>query len=409
MPVTYQEVQSQAIELSAKAFEVFCEDISGMFGVDISCERLDICTETTAGLKKRFKKLVAVNCVKTDGVLNGQLHLIFDQGGLFTLSGVIVMLPENRILEEIKRGTIQDVASMNDAVKEIGNLLVGSWDRVFRGEMTDHGHFVQTSTYIGTPWDNPKETIGLDEKEELIFVCYEMTIGSYPSFICGVIFSQKIFEPQAEAAESQQDSAQVDAVSTKTIKESVPVEEKIQPVKINSEQSAAAIQSQPSVELSVQIHSAGCARDIMDKNVSWCLPDETVEQAIIKMQQNNAGYLLIGNAGELEGIVSRSNITGAISPYLRPVFAKWRRPIDNATLKIKLKWIMSRPVHTIKPDTTVEIIVETLCRLGCRCLPVVNQEGKVEGLVTVFDIFRILNANRNISNFGRTMQVPPFI
>ena len=153
------EVQSRAIELATEAFDAFCEDISGMFGVDMECVSQEAEPGTVMDLKKRFKKLTAVNIVKARGILNGTFQLIFDQGGLFTLSGTIVMLPENRILEEIKRGTIKDVESMNDAVKEAGNLLVGSWDRVFREELKGHGHFLQTDTFIGTPWDDPKEKI----------------------------------------------------------------------------------------------------------------------------------------------------------------------------------------------------------------------------------------------------------
>ena len=121
------ELESQATELAGEAFEAFCEDISGMFGVDMDCTAQEPAVETVKGLKKRFKKLVAVNSVRAKGALNGTFQLIFDQSGLFALSGVIVMLPKNRILEEIKRGTIKDVESMNDAIAETGNLLVGSW------------------------------------------------------------------------------------------------------------------------------------------------------------------------------------------------------------------------------------------------------------------------------------------
>ena len=95
---------------------------------------------------------------------------------------------------------------------------------------------------------------------------------------------------------------------------------------------------------------------------------------------------------------SKSNITGAISPYLRPVFAKWRRPLDDATLNIKVKWMMSRPVRTIKPETPLAVIIENMIQFGYRCLPIVNNEGKVEGLVTAFDILKTLHKDLNISS-----------
>ena len=95
------EPESRAIELSTEAFDAFCEDISGMFGVDMKCVPQKACEETVNSLTKRFKKLSAINNVDTIGEMHGTFYLIFDQGGLFTLSGVIVMLPEKLSLIHI--------------------------------------------------------------------------------------------------------------------------------------------------------------------------------------------------------------------------------------------------------------------------------------------------------------------
>ncbi len=504
MPTTQMGVKSQAVELSIRAYEAFCEDISGMFGVEMACSHQETCAETVAGLKKRFKKLTAVNIVEAKGVLNGNFQLIFDQGGLFTLSGVIVMLPEKRILEEIKRGNIKDVESMNDAVKEVGNLLVGSWDRIFREEFEGHGHFVQTDTFIGIPWDKPGETIGLADNEECEFVLYEMTVESYPVFTCGVIFPKKIFggaseaapepeaepeappEPEAEpeaASESESadiktesaekktedkkpeinDSSEIQTVAQddKGQKESNDVlseesnvagkeselaettqekfEENIEAAETKSdieqkpdnlENTTSATESKEKAAKTTeekivsqnnekekqitavtpahsdQIPLSVCAKDIMDQNVIWCCPGDSVQQAMTKMQQHETDYLLVGKDGALEGIVSKLDISGAISPYLRAMFAKWRRPHDDATLQIRLKWIMSKPVRTVNLDTPVARIVETMRNLRGRCLPVVDQKGEVKGIVTVFDVFKILNKDIDTSVNDKTTQVP---
>ena len=137
MTATQTEIQSQVIDLSAEAFESFCEDISGMFDVDMECSQQEFCTETVKGLKKRFKKLVSVNSVKAEGALDGTFQIVFGKDGLFTLAGVIVMLPKQKILENRKRGSEKTAEEMADAVKESGNMLVGSWDRVFRWIMQD--------------------------------------------------------------------------------------------------------------------------------------------------------------------------------------------------------------------------------------------------------------------------------
>jgi CBS-domain-containing membrane protein len=147
----------------------------------------------------------------------------------------------------------------------------------------------------------------------------------------------------------------------------------------------------------------------MQKGVIWGSANESVQQALTKMQQADVGYMMVGTEGQLDGIVSKSDITGAVSVYLRPVFAKWRRPIDDATLQIKIKWIMTRPVRTIKPDTSFAEIIENMCQFGMRCLPVIDSQGKVVGSVTVFNIFKLLSSSSDVSSAGKTPQVPQLV
>jgi len=467
---TQTEIQPQVISLSAEAFETFCEDISGMFCIDMQCSQQESCTETVKGLKKRFKKLAAVNSIKAEGALNGNFQIIFDKDGLFILAGVIVMLPEQKILENSRLASVKAAEEMADAVKEAGNMLVGSWDRVFREELEGHKHFVQTNMFIGDPWDNPEENIGLAGDEEFLFVPFEMTIGSYRAFNCGVIFPKAIFsetsvsdaktvtpadektqEKQQEEAQDQQDTAekakskepetaekndseesarQAEAeektveTADKTAKQPVETEQETS----NENQTEAAEQDENTEQVtgpaSETIHRtaqslaglpggdglvslAMCAKDIMQKDVCWITPEDSVQNALTKMQQVNSGYVLVGTDGVLEGILSKSDIASAVSIYLQPIFAKWRRPIDDATLNIRVKWIMTRPVHTIKPDTSLAAIIEKMSQVGGKCMPVIEQRGKVAGLVTVFDIFKaLLNSASDASVVGESLQVP---
>lgn len=133
-----------------------------------------------------------------------------------------------------------------------------------------------------------------------------------------------------------------------------------------------------------------CAKDIMKQDILWCSSEDSVGLALEKMKQRDAGYIMIGRDRVLEGIVSKSDLAGAVSPYLRPKFAKWRQPLDDATLQIKIKWIMSRPVLTVKAETSLAAIMGNMCRSGIRCLPVTNKKGRVQGLITANDILEAL-------------------
>jgi len=146
------------------------------------------------------------------------------------------------------------------------------------------------------------------------------------------------------------------------------------------------------------------AKEIMQKDISWAGPEDSVQDALAMLQQNDAGYLLVGTDGKLEGLVSRSDVNGALSPYLQPMFAKWRRPLDDATLQIKIKWIMTRTIRTVNPDTPLAVTMEIMCQFGWRALPVIDQQGTVQGLVTVFDIFRaLLRADSNTLAVGSSL------
>ena len=504
-----------------------------MFGVDMECEQREILSETIPGLKKRFKKLVAVNIINAEGLPDGTFQFIFDHEGLFTLGGIIVILPEERILSNRQKASAKLAEGMVDAMGEAGNLLVASWNKIFSrdgSQAAPKGNINfshRLPAFVGKPWDKTEETMGLAGDEEVFFIPYEMTVGSYPAFKCGVIFPKKIF---ADGSDFAPEETNIIEENTQEITEEKPQNTQTDPEKNNSEKSpkvkkAKSKKSKPNeptvkkasvettdaekitekakarktktdkgdseqapavkkskaketplrkrktshkqkktaknekadygvtkneVTATEKCDDAGmgkvseaikkiaqspavlpgqsgnsdisnadassgaastdltgrhavakneitgvagdlfeiCANDIMQNQVTWASPGDSLQQALAKMQQTDAGYIMIGRNGALEGIVSKSDIRRAMSPYLLPIFAKWRRPLDDATLKIRIKWIMSRPVRTIKPDTSLAAIMEYMSQFRGRCLPVTDEAGNVQGLVTAFDIFK---------------------
>jgi CBS domain-containing protein len=92
------------------------------------------------------------------------------------------------------------------------------------------------------------------------------------------------------------------------------------------------------------------------------------------------------------------------------MFAKWRRPEDDATLGVRIKWIMSRPVRTVRPDTTLAAMIECMRRFGGRCLPVVDERAGVQGIVTAVDILlHLLEADESFSWKGGPSQAPALV
>lgn len=477
MSTTTTEIQSQVTELVKEAFEAFCSDIVAMFGLKVECKKREVSSMAVESLQKRFRTPASVSAVKSNGALQGTFGLVLGKEGLFTLAGAVTM-PEQmtsllekcvgpqKVMDNIKKGTIKEAEQVRDAISEAGNLMVGSWDRVFRERVKGHGHFLQTETFIGEPWDNLKQATGSAEDKEFVCAIYEMKVGNYPAFDCAVVFPDAMLsnvnltlleeghteeakeekeqaakgneqdktetagEETAETSEQntgkdeQPDQEQKDAAAEEEVEQASDAEQQTEGPDADisedddtgQEINEIETEEEPVPQIKQRKRITGRlslkanAEAIMDTDVFWCSPEDSVELALNKMRQHNTGYLMIGTDGVLEGIVSSSDISGAVSPYLRPIFEKWSRPLDSATLNIRLKWIMTRPVQTVRPEAPLITITENMCRFGKRCLPVVDQAGKVQGLITVFDIFRVLlNTDPNISTVGKTLQAPPLV
>ena len=460
------------------------------------------------------------------------------------------MLPPKRIVEEAKRGTLADAQGMGDAVGEVGNLLTGTWDRIFRDELDGHKHFRKLETFIGDPWSDPSQVTGLADAEEFHFILYEVTVESYASFKCAALLPTSeaqtsgptqaappeetvagepveevapveesvveevaveqsvveeaveipeapveevpietveesvveappaaeeppvVEEPPAVVEESPaaavapaeevvveeveaipevvpvsepeppvEDSTPAPPVEEEVIQEVTPVAEEPAPAEPQPRQKKAPVAETPATSTGstkergenlpkpkaapkvvtapspAPVASAQqdpgwraimslTALQVMGSKAVWVSPNDSVNEVLTTMQQNDVGYVLVGQEGKIHGLVSKSNVLGAMSPYLRPVFSKWRRPADDATLDIKVQWIMSRPVRTVQPQASLVVVVEQMRQFGGRCLPVVAGDGSVLGIVTVFDILRVLTPNLETNLVGTTPQAP---
>jgi predicted transcriptional regulator len=487
-------IETELAELVEESFTTFCEEIGAMFEWEMESERKDVVdAETVKGLQKRFKKFVAVYDVRTKGVLNGTFQVIFDHAGLFTLAGMIVMLPDKLINNHRKCGTVKEAGEINDSIKEAGNLFIGSMDKVFREGMEGHGHFLHTNTYVGEPWKESRDRTGEAFADEFLLIVCEMKIDPYPPFQCGVAFPKNVYdgtadvEPEVEVETESQDQTATAEDAPPLTEETVNVtpetdpsavvapeaqaepEQPDQTVKTENDRSASeeteqaasdveppkaiepeapdedeqqgeaekAEDDRPSPEEKAQVKDEGekavvetvspptdntsakqaepseqiigsdikheaavnamgevsglCAKDIMQENVLWCSSEEGMGEVLAKMCQSGMNCALIGPQGTPEGIVSMSDLRAGMSPYLRPEFAQWRRPIDDASLRIKVKWLMSKDIHTVKSQDGLSDVASSMCHLKLHSMPVVGREGKIEGVVDVFDILRTLS------------------
>ena len=121
-------------------------------------------------------------------------------------------------------------------------------------------------------------------------------------------------------------------------------------------------------------------RDIMTEELRCCQPDTNLAVATELMWNNDCGVLPVVDDGKLAGIITDRDICIALGTRNRPA-------ADMA-----VKDVAAHEVQTCAPDDDVHMAMAVMRRAKVHRLPVVNNEGKLEGVVALNDI--VLAADR---------------
>jgi len=104
-------------------------------------------------------------------------------------------------------------------------------------------------------------------------------------------------------------------------------------------------------------------------------PTMTIAEAVSEMNRMRAGSVVVMEGFRLTGIFTERDV-------LRRVVGAG---LDPKIMRVAD--VMSRNVHTISPDTTVEETMVAFAEKRCRHLPVVSN-GRLVGLISIGDISR---------------------
>jgi CBS domain-containing protein len=104
-------------------------------------------------------------------------------------------------------------------------------------------------------------------------------------------------------------------------------------------------------------------------------PDDPVLEAIRLMAEHHVGALLVMDGARLAGIVSERD-------YARKIILKGRSSADTPVSQI-----MSTPVLTVVPQSSVQECMELMTEHRVRHLPVV-ESGRVIGVVSIGDLVK---------------------
>jgi CBS domain-containing protein len=117
-------------------------------------------------------------------------------------------------------------------------------------------------------------------------------------------------------------------------------------------------------------------REAMTKNVITISGDVPVSEAARIMGKNNIGSLVVVEGKSPVGIVTERDITYRVVA------------LDKKPSAVKASEIMSKPVETIGPETTITEASKIMARQNLRRLPVIEND-KLLGIITNKDIVQI--------------------
>jgi len=130
-------------------------------------------------------------------------------------------------------------------------------------------------------------------------------------------------------------------------------------------------------------------KEVMNREVTTCEPETTLEAAAILMWDNDCGTVaVLDDAGRAIGIITDRDICMAVALQ------------HKAASEIQVQEVMSRQLFTCQPENDIMNALKTMSFQKVRRLPVTNDSGQVEGIISIEDL--IAHAERG----RRGIQVP---
>jgi len=135
----------------------------------------------------------------------------------------------------------------------------------------------------------------------------------------------------------------------------------------------------------------------MSKNVITVDVNDSMQDALKHLKEHNIRMLPVMKKGKLVGIVTDRDLKKASASDATTLEI---HELLYLLTKIKIKDIMTSDVITVPPDFTVEETAQVLQKNRISGVPVVDADGKLVGVITQSDLFRVLISLTGVSSGG---------
>jgi acetoin utilization protein AcuB len=126
---------------------------------------------------------------------------------------------------------------------------------------------------------------------------------------------------------------------------------------------------------------------IMRRNLVTLDMDDTLADAKGLFDHHDMHHILITDNGKLTGVITDRDLLQHLSPTIG---TRKETPHDGFILNKKVHLIMSRDVITASEEITLNEAVLMFYDHKISCIPVINQQDSLIGIITWRDIIKVI-------------------
>lgn len=119
--------------------------------------------------------------------------------------------------------------------------------------------------------------------------------------------------------------------------------------------------------------------ELMTREVVTLEADDALIQVDDLLKRHHIRHVPVVHGRKLVGMVSHRDLIRALA----------RQPAGTGSLPLSVKEVMTRDVETVEPHVSAREAIEKLLDRRFGCLPVVDAQGELVGIVTESDFMRL--------------------
>lgn len=124
-------------------------------------------------------------------------------------------------------------------------------------------------------------------------------------------------------------------------------------------------------------------RDLMTRDVKCCSPDDNLACAAAMMWDNDCGVVPVVDTNDrVIGVVTDRDICMAVATQ------------NRLAADITIKEVMTGRAATCLPEDDISAVLKTMRDNRVRRVPIVNHDGRLQGIVSLNDIILLADENK---------------